>query len=103
MSQWRIVCKLDEIPRQRARVVKTPEVHIAVFRTDDDRVFAVEDRCPHRGAALSAGVLYDDDKVTCLDHGWSVCLTDGQVVPPEQGCVRTFAVKIEEGVVYVAA
>lgn len=103
MSQWRTVCKLEEIPRQQARVLDTPEARIAVFRSDDDRVFAVEDRCPHRGALLSVGVLYDGDKVACLDHGWSVCLADGRVAAPEQGCVRTFAVKVEEGIVYVAA
>jgi nitrite reductase (NADH) small subunit len=101
MSQWRIVCKIEEIPRQRARVLAISDAHIAVFRTDDDRVFAVEDRCPHRGAPLSQGVLYGGDKVACLDHGWSVCLTDGNVLAPERGCVRTFAVKVDGGIVYV--
>ena len=103
MSQWRAVCKFEEIPRRRARVLQTTDIHIAVFRTDDDRLFAVENRCPHRGAPLSSGLLYDGDKVACLDHGWSVCLGDGKVVAPETGCVRTFDVKIEDGVVYVAA
>lgn len=102
MSQWRTVCKLEEIPRQRARVLQTTDIQVAVFRTDDDRLLAVEDRCPHRGAALSNGVFYDGDKVACLDHGWSVCLTDGKVVAPQTGCIRTFEVKVEEGIVYVA-
>ena len=102
MSQWIAACEFEEIPRQRARVLKTADVHIAVFRTDNDRLFAVEDRCPHRGAPLSSGLLYDGDKVACLDHGWSVCLTDGYVVAPETGCVRTFEVKVEDGVVYVS-
>jgi nitrite reductase (NADH) small subunit len=103
MDQWRIVCRLEDIPRQRARVLKLPDVQIAVFRTEGDRLFAVEDRCPHRGAPLSAGVLHDDDKVACLDHGWSVCLADGNVVAPQQGRVRTFRIKVEGGVVYVEA
>jgi nitrite reductase (NADH) small subunit len=103
MSQWRAVCKLEEIPRQRARVLEAIDIHIAVFRTEDDRLFAVENRCPHRGAPLSSGLLYDGDKVACLDHGWSLCLTDGKVVAPETGGVRTFEVKVEDGVVYVAA
>jgi nitrite reductase (NADH) small subunit len=103
MSQWRAVCKLEEIPRQRARVLEATDIQIAVFRTQDDRLFAVENRCPHRGAPLSSGLIYDGDKVACLDHGWSVCLTDGKVVAPESGAVRTFQVKIEDGVVYVAA
>jgi nitrite reductase (NADH) small subunit len=64
-------------------------------------MFAIEDRCPHRGARLSAGVIYDRDKIACLDHGWCIRLADGGVEPPEQGRVRTFPVKIEDGSVFV--
>ncbi len=64
-------------------------------------MFGIEDRCPHRGARLSAGVVCDSDKVACLDHGWGIRLADGGVEAPEQGCVRTFPVKVEDGLVFV--
>jgi nitrite reductase (NADH) small subunit len=71
------------------------------IRLADGRLCAVEDRCPQRGARLSAGVIYDGDKVACLDHGWGIRLADGGVELPEHGCVRTFRVKVEDGFVCV--
>jgi len=76
-------------------------LNVAVFRLADGRMFGVEDRCPHRGARLSLGVVYDGDKITCLDHGWGIRLVDGGVEAPEQGCVLTFPVKVEDGFVYL--
>jgi nitrite reductase (NADH) small subunit len=101
MSEWRPVCTLEQLGQGKAAVLEAAAVRIAVFRCEDDRLFAVEDRCPHRGALLSNGVLHDGCFVACLDHGWSVCLEDGKVLPPEQGRVRTFPMKLEAGIVYV--
>jgi nitrite reductase (NADH) small subunit len=44
-----VIGKLSDIPRQGARCVVTPRGRIAVFRTAADHVFALEDRCPHKG------------------------------------------------------
>jgi nitrite reductase (NADH) small subunit len=98
---WVEVCNLDALSPGTAYSHNAGELRIAVFRLADHRLFAIEDRCPHRGARLSRGVIYDTDKVACLDHGWSVCLSDGAVEPPERGCVRTFEVKVDAGVVKV--
>ena len=102
-DRWLPVARAEEIAPRGARRLVTQHYDIAVFRSEDGRLFAIEDRCPHRGARLSAGAVYDNDKVACADHGWTVCLVDGKVAPPEQGRVRTFAVKVEDGVVYVLA
>jgi nitrite reductase (NADH) small subunit len=98
---WAALCKLTDFPAGTVRTLKRDDGAIAVFHLADGRIYAIEDRCPHRGALLSRGLLYDGDKVACLDHGWSVRLTDGGVEPPERGCVRTFAVIVEQGVVKV--
>ena len=100
-SQWLRVCGLDDLPCASVKIIALADLNIAVFRLVDGRMFAVEDRCPHRGARLSAGLVYDGDKVACLDHGWGIRLTDGRVEAPEQGCVRTFPVKLEDGSVLV--
>jgi nitrite reductase (NADH) small subunit len=96
------VCSEAELGAPGVRTVLTPSGQIAVFRLADGRLAAIEDRCPHRGALLSAGAVYDGDKVACLDHGWTIRLTDGCVEPPEQGCVRTFPVEVVEGSVFVS-
>jgi nitrite reductase (NADH) small subunit len=77
------------------------DCRIAVFRAEDGNLYAIEDRCPHRGARLSNGAVFDNDRVACPDHGWTIRLADGGVEPPDQGQVRTFEVKVEDGVVYV--
>ena len=98
---WLHVCRIDEMARPGVKTLALSDLNVAVFQLADGRLFGIEDRCPHRGARLSAGVVYDSDKIACLDHGWGVRLTDGGVEPPEQGCVRIFPVKVEDGSVLV--
>ena len=100
-ESWLRVCAQEELPNAGVRAIGLDALNVAVFRLADGRLCAVEDRCPHRGARLSSGVVYDGDKVACLDHGWCIRLTDGGVEPPEVGSVRTFPVKVEDGSVFV--
>jgi len=93
-------CALDELAKGTGRAVTLSGTYIALFQAGG-RVYALEDRCPHRGARLSLGLIYEEGKVACLDHGWGIRLADGGVEPPERGCVRTFEVKIEDGWVWV--
>jgi nitrite reductase (NADH) small subunit len=97
------VCRLSEIPVLGARVVARPghpDGNVAVFRTADDRVFAVLDRCPHKGGPLSQGIVFGE-RVACPLHNWSIELATGEAVAPDVGCTRRFPVKVEQGVVYV--
>lgn len=100
MTDWIKVAQFDEIPRQGARVVQSAEGDIAVFRTHDDEIFALRDRCPHKGGPLSQGIVYDR-KVACPLHGRHICLDTGEVVAPDKGCTRNYPVKVEEGLVYL--
>ena len=94
MSNWMKVCALDEIPKLGARVVQHGGIDIAVFRNAEDEVFAVEDRCPHKGGPLSQGIVHGR-KVTCPLHGWNIELDSGCAVAPDEGCAREFPIKIE--------
>jgi len=91
------LCALEDIPRLGARCVRRIDgVEIAVFRTADDRVFALLDRCPHKGGPLSQGIVFGD-KVACPLHNWTIALDSGRAVAPDVGCVRRFAVRVEDG------
>lgn len=95
------ICALSEIPRLGARVVKTAaHGDIAVFRNADDEVFALLDKCPHKGGPLSQGIVFGK-RVACPLHGWNIELADGNAVAPDHGCTRAFAVKVEEGLIYL--
>jgi nitrite reductase (NADH) small subunit len=91
---WLDVGGLRAIPRRGARVLETPAGAIAVFRTSADRVFALRDRCPHRGGPLSQGIVHGEC-VTCPLHDWVIELSTGAACAPDQGVVETFAVRVE--------
>jgi nitrite reductase (NADH) small subunit len=94
--RWRRVASLDEIPRLGARVVRLAEISIAIFRTSDDRVFALLDRCPHRGGPLSQGIVHGDC-VTCPLHDWVIDLSSGEATGPDEGATGIFQVRVENG------
>ena len=100
MSNWLKVCKLEEIPPLGARVVRHGDIDIAVFRTADDEVFAVKDRCPHKGGPLSQGIVHGKN-VTCPLHGWNLELATGCAVAPDEGCAQKYETKLESGVVHL--
>lgn len=100
-NQWIEVGQLADIPLRGARVVRTPQADIAVFRTGEDRVFALDDRCPHQGGPLSEGLVHGD-RVACPLHGWRIELSTGEAVAPDEGCTASHPVKVEDGIVYLA-
>lgn len=102
MNKWLEVCAMTDIPQLGARVVRHGGIDIAVFRNAEDEVFALEDRCPHKGGPLSQGIVYGK-RVTCPLHGMNLELISGCAVPPDEGCAREFAVKIEAGRVWLDA
>lgn len=102
MNHWTRICRVDEIPRLGARVVRRAEgPNVAVFRTETDRLFALADRCPHRGGPLSQGIVFGD-RVACPLHNTCVDLDSGCAVAPDKGRVQSFPVKVDAGMVYVA-
>ncbi|MFQ1700383.1 nitrite reductase small subunit NirD [Loktanella agnita] len=101
MTDWRDIGALDDIPRQGARVVKTTAGCVAVFRSLDDQVFALEDRCPHKGGPLSEGIVHGH-KVTCPLHNWVFDMNNGSAQGADSGQVRTYPLKITEGRILLA-
>ena len=63
-------------------------------------MFALLDKCPHKGGPLSQGIVFGR-KVACPLHNWNIGLDDGNAVAPDHGCARAFAVKLENGVVFL--
>jgi nitrite reductase (NADH) small subunit len=96
------IAALDDIPRQGARVVKTQAGCVAIFRTATDEVFALEDRCPHKGGPLSEGIVHGTS-VTCPLHAWVFDLNTGAAQGADEGLVRTFPARTEGGRVFLDA
>ena len=103
MTDWTAICLVTDIPRLGARRVARPQgVAVAVFRTADDRVFALLDRCPHKGGPLSQGIVFGD-AVACPLHNWTIALVDGKSRAPDEGCTPAFACQVVDGQVWLDA
>ncbi|NIR28702.1 MAG: nitrite reductase small subunit NirD [Gammaproteobacteria bacterium] len=100
MAHWIELGKLSDIPRLGSRIVSTAHGDIAVFRTAEDRVYALRDRCPHRGGPLSQGIVFGEH-VACPLHDWVVGLADGCAQAPDEGCTPSYPVRVENGFVYL--
>ncbi len=101
MPQWIEACRLEQIPPLGARVLPLPGGNISLFRTSDDRVFALADQCPHKNGPLSQGIVHGLS-VTCPLHDWVIDLATGKAAAPDIGCTQSYQVKIENGMVMLA-
>jgi len=98
LNDWMAIVAVQELPELGARVFQTPVGPIAIFRVESDQIFAVLDRCPHKGGPLSQGIVHGKS-VTCPLHAWNIQLDDGCAQAPDDGCVKTFTTDIQEGIV----
>ncbi len=100
-QQWKAICKVIDIPVLGARVVsREAQTDVAIFRNGEDKVFALLDKCPHKGGPLSQGIVFGE-RVACPLHNWNIELPSGCAVSPDEGCTQKFSVKVEAGQVFL--
>ena len=96
-QDWQVVCRVEDIPVLGSRRVARPNgMDVAVFRNDEDQVFALLDRCPHKGGPLSQGIVFGTS-VACPLHHWTISLVDGQARAPDGGCTQRFSCRVDRG------
>ena len=105
MSNWVKVAPFEDVPQLGARVVRTTNsegnpLEIGVFRLEDDRIFAINNKCPHKAGPLSQGIVYGD-KVACPMHNWKISLVTGKAEEPDVGETACFNTKVENGFIYL--
>jgi nitrite reductase (NADH) small subunit len=100
-GDWLDIGWLDEIPVRGSRTI--PVVggeDIAVFRTGDNQVFALANRCPHKGGPLSQGIVHGHN-VSCPLHNWKIALATGEAQGADKGCTPVIPVKVSAGRVLI--
>ncbi|MBZ9653674.1 nitrite reductase small subunit NirD [Phyllobacterium lublinensis] len=101
MNDWVEIGSINDIPRRGARCVRTPQGKIAVFRTMEDQIFAIEDHCPHKGGPLSQGIVHGAS-VTCPLHNWVISLETGKALGADEGSVKTVALRLDGDRIFAA-
>ncbi|HUG44858.1 MAG TPA: nitrite reductase small subunit NirD [Acidobacteriota bacterium] len=81
-------------------VVTAGNREIALFKTSDGRLFAVDNSCPHRGGPIAEGML-TGSTVTCPWHGWPFDLATGACLYNDAACLESFEVCVEGGRIHV--
>lgn len=100
--QWIAIGQVSDIPQRGARCIKTPHGKVAVFRTGDGRLFAIDDHCPHKGGPLSEGIVHGAS-VTCPLHNWVISLETGKAQGADGGSVRTIPIRLDGDTIYIAS
>ena len=100
---WTPICRVDDIPVLGARrVTRAQGAAVAVFRNSESEVFALLDRCPHKGGPLSQGIVFGRS-VACPLHNWTIGLSDGCAKAPDEGCTTPFKLQVIDAVVHLDA
>ena len=94
------VARVGEIPESQGRVVEVEGRMIAVF-LDEGKYYAIDDACPHQGAPLSDGIVFDKS-VTCTWHGWRFSLVNGRHLDGSRCRVATYPVRVVADEIQVA-
>ena len=102
MTDWFEVGAVDDVPVLGSRTVQAPGGTIAVFKAADGTLFALRDRCPHKGGPLSQGIVHGHS-VTCPLHNWVISLETGEAQGADRGCTHKIPLRIEEGRILLAA
>ena len=92
---FRKVATLDELWDGEMTVLEIEE-HVVLLVNVNGAIRAYADSCPHLGTRLSQGSL-QRNVLTCATHGWEFDASAGQGINPKTACLKSFAVKVENG------
>jgi nitrite reductase (NADH) small subunit len=100
--RWIRITSCSNIPPREGRAVRLDDDReVAIFNLGD-RFMAVDNRCPHRGGPLCDGIV-TGAAVVCPLHAWKIDLQSGAVERPgADACVRTYPVRVENGIILLA-
>lgn len=94
------VSNLNELTPLIGKKVIVKDKEIGLFLTNEGKIFAVNNVCPHKQGPLSEGTV-SGDFVYCPLHDQKINLTTGNVQEPDTGCVETYPVEIIDGDIFI--
>ncbi len=101
LNQFEKACTVSVIEESRAKLVEIKGESIAIYKSEG-KLYAVSNYCSHQGGPLSEGKVVDGC-ITCPWHGFQYQPEDGCSPPPFEEKIKTYPLKIKDGVIYVAS
>ena len=95
------LCTLDDLPLGLGRAFDMGGRSLAVFRSRDGRVFAVDGVCPHKGGPLADGMLIGD-QVVCPLHAFRFDGATGGCDQESVCAIEAYPAEVKDGRVFVA-
>jgi nitrite reductase/ring-hydroxylating ferredoxin subunit len=99
MSDFVKVANVADLPDGSAKAVKANGRTLALFNAGG-LFYAIDNACRHRGGPLAEGEVYGT-RVVCPWHGWEYDFSTGCNVDDPSMKLACFAVRIEDGSVFV--
>jgi len=100
MGTWIKVVEAENIPKMGSRKVIVGEEEIALFKTRDGSIFAINNICPHKQGKLAEGLVHES-VVTCPLHNWDIDLATGEALGNDSGCTNVYESKVEDNFLYI--
>ncbi len=101
LKEFLLICRVEEIPEKRAKVVSLGNERIAIFKYDN-KISAISNVCKHQNGPLGEGRIIDGC-ITCPWHGYQYLPHNGSSPPPFKEKVATYDVRVIEGEVWLNA
>jgi nitrite reductase/ring-hydroxylating ferredoxin subunit/uncharacterized membrane protein len=99
-TEWTTAADASQLPEGRPTRVVVEDTPVLLLR-EGERIFAIHDRCSHRGCSLSEGSV-EGAEIVCGCHGSRFDLRDGAVRGgPATSAQPSFQVRVEGGAVQV--
>jgi nitrite reductase (NADH) small subunit len=89
-----------DLPEKLGKTVTIGNKEIAVFKLENGKIRAIENRCPHKGGVLAEGIV-SGEYVFCPMHDWKISVIDGNVQAPDEGCVQSYPVEVIDNQVFI--
>ncbi|HXA36923.1 MAG TPA: aromatic ring-hydroxylating dioxygenase subunit alpha [Steroidobacteraceae bacterium] len=108
-NAWYVAAMHDELPAGKLLARTYLDEPIVLFRTSNGQPRALADRCPHRFAPLSQGILCDGgNAIQCGYHGLKfdgdgTCVHSPQGPAPKAATVKRFVVRERDGLIWLWA
>lgn len=91
-ERFQTVARVGDVSEGQGHLVEVGDLLLAIY-LDGGQYYATDDACPHAGAPLSDGIVFEKT-VTCTWHGWRFSLEDGRHLEGSKCRVKTYPVQV---------